>query len=115
MSGSKISAMQTAKLIILNAHFYGEEKERPISRYKISRNTLRIISDRAALRDSFIIELEHAMAELGWLFVQNNDDECCFMVMTTTGNWAKLSSKRLTSFIKDPETIDDEYEHKCEL
>lgn len=116
MAKKNLSAEHTAKLIILNADLYGTEKNKHISRYKISLNTLRAISKRDAIRDAFVAEVELELAELGWLMSRNNDDECCFMVMATTGNWAKLSSKRLTDLIESGETaIDEAYERYCEL
>lgn len=116
MPKKNLSAEHTAKLIVLNADFYGNEKDKLISRYKISLNTLRIISKRDAIREAFLAEVELELAELGWAFIRNNEDECCFMVMATTGNWAKLSSKRLTDLIEEgPDAIDQAYEKYMEL
>lgn len=116
MAKKNLSAEHTAKLIVLNADLYGTEKGKSISRYKISLNTLRALSKRDAIRDAFIAEVELELAELGWLMSRNNDDECCFMLMSTTGNWAKLSSKRVTDLINGGESaIDKAYEEYSEL
>lgn len=95
MSSHRLSAAATAKMIILNGYYYGEEKEKAISRYKMSKATLRNLSGRQKIHDSFLAEVEYELAEEGWTFITNNDDECCFMVMATMNNWPKLSSKRV--------------------
>jgi len=116
MSNHRLSASHTAKLIVLNAYFYGLEKDKHISRYKISKNTLRAMSGRSSIRASFLSELDYELAELGWMLVENHDDDLCFMVMATTGNWAKLSSRRLSTLIDEgADSIDEAYENHIEL
>ncbi|WP_227633122.1 hypothetical protein, partial [Klebsiella pneumoniae] len=66
MSKHRLSAAHTAKLIVLNAYYYGQEKDKNISRYKISKNTLRTMSGRNSIRTSFLSELDYELAELGW-------------------------------------------------
>lgn len=116
MSKHRLSAAHTAKLIVLNAYFYGKEKDKSITRYKISKNTLRTMSGRSSIRSSFISELDYELAELGWMLVENHDDDLCFMIMSTTGNWAKLSSRRLNNLIDEgADGIDEAYENNIEL
>lgn len=116
MSTQRLSAIHTAKLIVLNAHFYGLEKEKNITRYKISKNTLRVMSGRSSIRVSFLSELDYELAELGWMLIENHDDDLCFMLMSTTGNWAKLSSRRLNTLIDEgADSIDESYDENIEL
>ena len=116
MSKHRLSAAHTAKLIVLNAYYYGQEKDKNISRYKISKNTLRTMPGRNSIRTSFLSELDYELAELGWMLVENHDDDLCFMVMSTTGNWAKLSSRRLSALIDEgADSIDEAYETHIEI
>ncbi|WP_313449951.1 hypothetical protein [Pseudescherichia sp.] len=103
MCSHRLSAAATAKLIILNGHYYSEEKEKAITRYKISKATLRNLSGRQKIHESFLAEVQYELAEEGWMFVINNDDECCFMIMSTMNNWPKLSSKRIIDLSKKGE------------
>lgn len=116
MTIRRLSAHHTAKLLILNAFFYEKEKSKPVTRYKISKNTLRTISGRSTIRATFLEEIEYELSELGWVMIENHDDELCFMIMSTTGSWAKLSSKRLNNIInKGEDEIDKAYEDNCLL
>lgn len=111
MSSHRLSAAATAKMIILNGYYYGDEKEKSITRYKMSKATLRNLSGRQKIHDSFLAEVEYELAEEGWTFMVNNDDECCFMVMSTMNNWPKLSSKRVIQLRdKGEEEIDKVYQ-----
>ncbi|WP_312925306.1 hypothetical protein [Atlantibacter hermannii] len=115
MAKVRHKALQTAKLLVLNAKLYENEKQKPVTRYKISKNTLRNISGRKTIRPAFIAEVEYELTELGWMLIENHEDELCFMIMATTGSWAKLSSKRLTDLImSDSEAIDEAYEELVE-
>ncbi|MCU6237552.1 hypothetical protein KWH75_10795 [Morganella morganii] len=105
-----LSASAVAKLIVLNARLYAEEKGKAVTRYKISNNTFRKLSTRNCLRKPFLEDVAGELAELGWFFVQNNSDENCFMVMNATDNWPKLSAKRLDEIIKNAKKNKDESE-----
>lgn len=116
MSLHRLSAAATAKMIILNGHYYGDEKEKSITRYKMSKATLRHLSGRQKIHDSFLAEVEYELAEEGWIFMINNDDECCFMVMSTMNNWPKLSSKRVIQLRdKGEEEIEKVYQNYISL
>ncbi|EPK3405894.1 hypothetical protein JAG57_002608 [Proteus mirabilis] len=111
-----LSASAVAKLIVLNAFLYATEKGKSITRYKVSNSTLRKMSHRNSLRESFLVEVDNELSELGWTMIRNNNDENCFMVMSATDNWPKLSSKRLNTILEqnDESEIDDMYVHHVE-
>ncbi|MDU0994440.1 MAG: hypothetical protein E7A54_15890 [Morganella morganii] len=111
-----LSALSVAKLIILNAFLYATEKDKSITRYKISNTTLRKMSLRNSLRERFLDEVKDELADLGWIMVRNNNDENCFMVMDATENWPKLSAKRLSTILEqnNESEIDDMYSHHVE-
>ncbi len=84
----------TAQLILINAKLYEREREREITRYRFSLQTLRRIAGRGALRQKFISDLDDELAELGWLLVPLGA-EYAVMDLAKTDSWVKLSSKRL--------------------
>lgn len=84
----------TAMLIVINAKLYQQEREREISRYRFSHNTLRRFSGRSTLRRSFLDELSDELAELGWIFVPLGA-EFAVVDLSKSDSWVKLSSKRV--------------------
>lgn len=105
------SPRRTALLIILNAKLYELEKEREITRYRFSVGTLREISKRALLRQSFLSDLEDALAELGWLFIPLGT-EYAVMSLARTETWVKLAWKRLSEnkyFDLDDDELEETY------
>jgi hypothetical protein len=88
------TAATTAKLILLNAKFYEDEREKEITRYRFSRQTLERIAGLHALRPTFISQLEDELAYLGWQFFSLGGDYGVLNVSKTV-TWVKLSSKRL--------------------
>ena len=88
------SAETTAKLIAINGALYGEERQRQVTRYRLSFATLRALSGRTALRESFLSDLEYELMELNWLFVRLGA-EYGVVSLEKADTWVKLSSKRL--------------------
>jgi|GEM_PF-6749817 len=108
------SAKATAVLLILNAKIYEQEKEREVSRYRFTRQTLTKCSCRRVLRNSFLDQLDEELAELGWRFIQLEFDYA-IVDASKVNSWTKLSSKRLREkallTMTDQELIDS-YESK---
>ena len=67
------SIQDTAKLLLINAKLYEEEKGKEVSRHRISSHTLKRISKRQALREGFLKSLTDELAELGWIFIKLDD------------------------------------------
>lgn len=89
------SAAHTAKLLLINAKLYEREREREITRYKFSLQTLRKVSGRKAIRQSFLDDLDVELEELDWKLLPLTN-EFSVMDLSKTDSWVKLSSKRLT-------------------
>ncbi|HCT39770.1 MAG TPA: hypothetical protein DF427_01040 [Moraxellaceae bacterium] len=84
----------TAQLLLINAKLYEKEREKEITRLRISVDTLRRISGRTAIREKFKEDLEEELLELGWIFIQL-DNEFAIMEKKRLQTWVRLSSKRL--------------------
>lgn len=89
------SVQDTAKLLLINAKLYEEEKGKEVSRHRISPHTLKRISKRQALREGFLKSLTDELAELGWIFIKL-DDQFAIIDSNKIESWVKLSSKRLS-------------------
>lgn len=99
----KFSADVTARLLILNASGYGEEKARDVSRFRISRESIRRISGWKRLSESFIGQVVDEMAELGWLLFDLNDTEFGAIQLNKVQSWVKLGAARVAHFRKNPD------------
>lgn len=83
-----------AKLILINGKLYEQEREKEISRYRFSAQTLRKISGRKVIRQSFLDDLQDELAEIGWYLIRF-ENEYAVIDINKISSWVKLSSKRL--------------------
>lgn len=88
------STRATAQLLAINAKLYEKERERQISRYRLSANTLRRLANRTAIRESFLLDLEEELAELNWMLVRL-PGEYALVDLSKADSWVKLGWKRL--------------------
>ncbi|MBR4633262.1 MAG: hypothetical protein IKO48_08120 [Elusimicrobia bacterium] len=117
------SALATAQLICLNSYLYEKEleetkmKEKKLTRFRLSKKTVCVCSDRMVLRAAFLDDLQDAMLGLGWNFFQLSDGSFGVVWEPRSKAWTKLSSKRLKNSIlvegsllrKSEEQIDSVY------
>lgn len=101
----KRSPYATAQLVVINAVLYAEEKGKEISRYRLSKASLKRMAGRARLHPSFLLEVDEALAELGWQFIEHGDAEFSVIEISKIAVWPKLSSKRLlqAGLLESPE------------
>ncbi|CDG84010.1 hypothetical protein [Janthinobacterium agaricidamnosum] len=109
------SAAVTAKLAIINGKFYAEEKQKEYTRHRISKNSLRKLSGRERIHDTFIEELIEEFARLGWHFFIHSDTEYAVLQADKVNVWAKLGTSRVHELIKkmdngDEDAVDDEFD-----
>lgn len=110
------SPKAAAQLLIINAKLYEEERQRQITRYRFSINTLRMISNRRAIRDTFLSELDNELAELNWLYFRLGA-EFAIISLDKADSWVKLSAKRLRDnngnyLAMNDDDIDSTYEDR---
>ena len=103
---------ETALLVVLNLQRYAKDRGKDLGRFRMARSSLRRISVRTRLEDSWIAQfIEHMLAEHGWL-VFLNGDEFLFLRSDSAASWTKLSSKRCDDLLNrfksgDASAIDD--------
>jgi hypothetical protein len=104
-----MNAYIVAMLMITNLHFYAEEKGKHYSRIRMSKNTVRKISDRSFLRDVFISELTDELHNLGWHFLEVSDTEFAMIELDRISRWGKISSKRVGELINNDNAIKESW------
>lgn len=95
MLTKRLKAQNVAFLIVLNAIYYGLEKQKAITRYKMVRKSFMILARRKALHATFVAEVAAELQELGWQLIEDGSGNFCFFDMGMTANWARLSTKRV--------------------
>ncbi|SDD30303.1 hypothetical protein SAMN05216345_107354 [Cupriavidus sp. YR651] len=94
MKKARRTARQTALLLAINAKLYENERNRQVTRYRFAYDTLRRISNRTALRESFFEKLEEELEDLNWLLIRLGE-QFAIIALDKADSWVKLSSKRL--------------------
>lgn len=96
MLHNRLTATNVAILIVLNSFRYGEEKQKVVSRYKLTKKSFKILARRKSLHLSFVAEVSQELQELGWQLIEDGDGNFCFFDLDMTTNWARLSVKRVS-------------------
>ena len=85
-----------AALLILNGLLYANESGREISQWRFKDATLRKISRRTHLQDSFRWKVMLELAGFGWTLVWPFQETMGIVKTERVMNWVQLSSKRLS-------------------
>jgi hypothetical protein len=121
MSFIRISAEHTAKALLINLAEYCETKGKDVSRFRISRDSLKRASNRKTLREAFVVEVIDEMAQLGWSSIDTgtmeSDNELAFIQTSKIEVWPRLGVARVLKLVRMKgdlesvhESIDDAYE-----
>ncbi|UVO10270.1 hypothetical protein LW347_10165 [Pectobacterium polonicum] len=95
MLNQRLKAQNVAILIVLNAIYYGEEKQKAITRYRMARKSFMLLARRKALHVTFVADVAQELQELGWQLIEDGSGNFCFFDIGITANWARLSTKRV--------------------
>jgi len=109
------TACVTAKLALINAQLFADEKNKEYSRLRMSKSTLRRLSGRECLRDVFINDLIEEFIRLGWHFFVHTDTEFGLIKADRIKAWAKIGASRVQELIEEiddgiDDVVDKEYE-----
>jgi hypothetical protein len=100
------TAEELAVLVTILIQRYAKERGRDVSRFRLSRNSLRRLAIRDQLRDALVEDWVDVMAmEYGWL-VFRHADEFLLQKAENTRTWTKISSKRCDDVIRRLRTCD---------
>lgn len=93
------SAYAAALLTVLNAKRYSDEKEKKVSRFRVSRQTLGKLAKRQLLRSAFLDEYEEHLRSLGWMMIELPDASYAFLETASVEGWTKISPTRVSKEI----------------
>jgi hypothetical protein len=111
MKMNRISAEHTAKALLINLALYREGKSKDLSRFRISKKSLKVASNRLALRDAFVIDVIDEMAQLGWSCIDPGtmsvEGELAFIQTDKIEVWPRLGVLRIRSLVRMKGELDD--------
>ncbi|ORL52840.1 hypothetical protein B7H18_05030 [Pseudomonas putida] len=111
MTPNLISAQHTAKAILINLSIYSEIKGKEISRFRISRDSLKRASNRKALRESFVADVIDHLAQLNWSCVDRgtmaSNNELAFIQTPKIEAWPRLGVSRVLKLVRAKRPLDD--------
>jgi hypothetical protein len=110
MQSNRIGAEHTAKVLLINLEDYCNEKGKAVSRFRMSRDSLKRASNRKTLRESFVIDVIDAMAQLGWSTVDpgtmDSDNELAFIRTSMIDGWTRIGVLRIRSLVRTKGSLD---------
>ncbi|MET3124855.1 hypothetical protein AAKU67_004477 [Oxalobacteraceae bacterium GrIS 2.11] len=111
----KKTATTTVKLALINAQRYANEKNKEYSRLRMSKDSLRRLSGRERIHDTFVDELTEEFARIGWHFFVHTDTEFGILKAEKVNVWAKIGTTRVSDLIEETDSgnedaADVEYE-----
>ena len=114
MSTNLINAEHTAKALLINLAVYKEGKGKELSRFRISRKSLKLAANRIALRQAFVIDVIDEMAQLGWSCIDEGtmatEGELAFIQSDKIEVWPRLGVLRIRSLVRKKGSL--EYVHE---
>jgi hypothetical protein len=111
----KLSATATAQALLVNAESYGVEKDRHVSRFRLTKNSLEMISGRALLTPQFLQDTNGALWEMNWSMIVLPDGDFAFIETSKIGVWPRVGWGRLEAALRasDPEVAIEVEFNKC--
>ncbi|MCE5988480.1 hypothetical protein LVV83_15720 [Pseudomonas sp. LM20] len=111
MKTNRISAEHTAKLLLINLAEYSEAKGRELARFRISRDSLKRVSNRKTLREAFVFEVIDEMAQLGWSAIDTgtmeSDNVLAFIMTSKIDAWPRLGVLRVLELARMKADLED--------
>lgn len=89
------SAYAVASMLVLNVQRYADERGRPASRIRHSRDTFLKISERKTHREVFWSDLEDALDDYGWKLLRTSDGGVALVEEASIAKWTKISASRI--------------------
>jgi hypothetical protein len=93
-SVARLTPDEAALMTIFLVHRYELEKGKEVTRFRLSRNSVRLLGLRANLRDAFAEEWRDALAEWGWVAFPRGE-EFGLVRSPVMDGWVRLGTKRI--------------------
>lgn len=108
---NRINAAHTAKAILVNLAEYCDEKGKDLSRFRISRDSLKIAANRKTLREAFVVDVIDEMAQHGWSCIDvstmTTNNELAFIQTPKVSVWPRLGAIRIKKLVGQKGSLDD--------
>lgn len=106
---TRLDPYQAALFVLKTLRSYEDESGRQLSRFRISRRTLRIIAGRTHLREAFVAEVADNLRDLGWLMFESGD-HYCFIRSARVDKWQRIAAKRIRDDLAEAQNSSREYD-----
>lgn len=83
------------KTLLASRDDYNKDNDKEISRFRITRSSIKKAADLNQLPDNFEKKLFFEMTKYGWLGFLDFDDNFVFVKNESLKNWARLGSTRI--------------------
>lgn len=114
MTENRINAAHTAKAILVNLAEYCGEKGKELSRFRISRDSLKIAANRKTLKEAFVVDVIDEMAQHGWSCIDvgtmTTNNELAFIQTPKVAVWPRLGVNRVRKLVGRKGSLDDVHE-----
>lgn len=92
----RLTAEEAALLTAYLIHLYETEKSKEVSRFRLSRDSVRRLGLRSNLREAFTAEWAEAMAsDWGWIAFPHREEFGLIRISSVSG-WVRIGTKRLS-------------------
>jgi hypothetical protein len=92
----RLTPEETALLTAYLIHLYEAEKQKELTRFRLSRDSVRLLGLRANLKEAFITDWIEALANgWGWVAFPHGEEFGLVRVSTISG-WVRLGTKRVS-------------------
>jgi hypothetical protein len=96
----RLTAEDAALLTAYLIHLYETEKGKEISRFRLSRDSVRRLGLRLNLREAFTAEWAEAMAsDWGWIAFAHREEFGLIRISAVSG-WVRLGTKRVSEDLR---------------
>ncbi len=94
------SSTHAAYLTVQMLRAFEKEHGKEISRFKMTKRTLRHLAARGSLRGAFIEDWEAEMADLGWIVFEIDDSFGLVRHQIVNSSWPRIASKRIDRLVQ---------------
>lgn len=106
----RLTAYQTALLILRAREAYEDEAGRALSRFRLSRKTMRRLSGRERnIREAFVDEVKEELIEFGWALFPVGD-QFALLRLDRVDTWQRIAAARIAAEVRQAVRNPDEFD-----
>jgi hypothetical protein len=101
---------QCAALLSEMMRAYGVQREKALTRGRVSLKTLRRVCGRRALRETFLEDLATSLLDWGWVLVIGPTERYGLLAETSLEGWPRVTSAAIADVLKQVQTGDFDFD-----